>query len=149
MLSIFIPFAIIGIILVSIGLLKNRDNLTLVGWAVFVIVIAFGVFSIEYNESHIPEGFEKLDSYYYIAETGEIREIEGPFYFNPEDGTYYTQKPGKTLWIPFTDPDYEPVDLPESNAAKNDSTTTPKCPSCGYSCATPYCGNCGNKIPLE
>ena len=135
-------FAIIGIILLAVGIADVGRKRLIAGLVLIFIAISFAVIGGEYGRNHIPEGYIKLDSYYYIDETGEIREIEGPFYLNQKNDTYYTQRLGASLWIPFGTPGYEPVDLPESNTTQNDSTTTTQCPSCGYSCTTAYCGNC-------
>ena len=148
MLSLLV-LCITGFVLFIVGGNLSRDKLFLGGLALFTVAFIVGMLSVESSRSKIPEGYEKLDSYYYIAETGDIREIEGPFYYNSEDGIYYTQTLGNAFWLPFGTPDYEPVDLPESNTIKNDSTATTQCPNCQFSCTTPYCGNYGTKIPQE
>lgn len=113
------------------------------GLVALIVCMALAAFSGGYSERIVPEEYTKIENYSYVTEDGGINTIEGPFY--EANGIYYQQKMGKSFWVPFAPCEFVEVDFPKFATADNPDATN-QCPNCGFTCATPFCGNCGTEI---
>ena len=137
MLTILIMGGAIGIALMAVALICDKERLTMCG----VIIMLFSMFLAGQSQADsihaLPDGFQEINSYYYIAENGDINEMKGAFYI--KDSVYHTQNPGASRWVPFGECAYEPIDMPGTPANN-------KCPNCGLESVAYYCSTCGAKI---
>lgn len=112
MITLAIIVAVIGTILVVWGLESNRSA-CMFGAALLVAAAPFALVSSHVSESvNIPEEFQRIESYSYVTEAGEIETLDGPYF--EKDGAYYTQEVGLTWLVPFGECEYVEVELPES-----------------------------------
>ena len=67
----------------------------------------------------LPEGYQKIESYSYVTETGAVEQCGGPYY--KKNDIYYKQKMGKACWIPFYPCEYVEATLP-GNATPSENS---------------------------
>lgn len=110
----------------------------LIMFAVPIVLLSMSIS----QENNIPEGFQKIESYSYVTDAGNIETLDGPYF--KKGNTYYTQEMGSAYWIPFGQCKYVEIDLPGNE-------NNQYCTSCGneLNAKDVFCSGCGAKIDME
>ena len=154
MWTIIIVFVVVAIVFLIIAACTREPAVAMLAMLSVSIGGLIGVCTARISTSNIPEGYQKIETYSYVTETGAVETLEGPYFKKGE--TYYRQELGEAAWIPFAQCDYVAVDLPGNaiNSESGSSTDNENklfCTSCGneLNAKDKFCAGCGTKIAKE